>query len=70
MRQAERYMESMDDCFSMLGRHPKMGRLAKPIGLNVRRHEHGSHVILYVEEPGGVLILAVIHGRSVHGLKL
>lgn len=29
-----------------------------------------SHVVLYREEPDGGLILAVVHGRSVHGLEL
>lgn len=36
----------------------------------MRRHEHGSHVILYREEKDGVLIVAVLHSRSIRGLKL
>ena len=35
-----------------------------------RRHEHKSHVILYEPTDDGVLILAVVHGRSVRRLKL
>ncbi|WP_353640839.1 hypothetical protein [Mesorhizobium sp. WSM2239] len=35
-----------------------------------RRHEHGSHVAIYKEQPDHVLIVAVVHGRSVKGLKL
>jgi len=47
-----------------------MGRSAAGIAPGVRRHEHGSHVILYREVDGGVLILALVHGRSVRGLEL
>lgn len=46
-----------------------MGRKAEAIAPGVRRHEHGSHVILYEEQSDGIDILAVIHGRSVRGLS-
>jgi len=47
-----------------------MGRSAGNIAPGVRRHEHGSHVILYRQVDGGILILAVVYGRSVRGLEL
>jgi toxin ParE1/3/4 len=47
-----------------------MGRLSDTIRPGLRRHEHGSHVVVYKEHPDQVLIVAVIHGRSVEGLKL
>jgi hypothetical protein len=34
-----------------------------------RRHEHGSHVAIYKEQPDHVLIVAVVHGRSVKGAE-
>ena len=68
--QAAKYQFELDDCFSLLAENPHMGRRADRIAPGVRRHEHGSHVILYREEKGGVLILAVAHGRSVRDLKL
>ena len=36
----------------------------------VRRHEHASHVILYESVGTGVLILALVHRRSVRRLTL
>jgi len=68
--QADRYLDSLEDCFSLLADNPRMGRSAAGIAPGVRRHEHGSHVILYREVDGGVLILALVHGRSVRGLEI
>ena len=68
--QAEQIRLDLDHCFQLLADNPHMGRRAERIGHSVRRHEHGSHVILYRETGEGVLILAVVHGRSVRGLEL
>jgi toxin ParE1/3/4 len=67
--QAVAYQLSFRECFEALAEHPRMGRLAEAIGRGIRRHEHGSHVVLYREEDGGVLIVAIVHGRSVRGLR-
>jgi toxin ParE1/3/4 len=36
----------------------------------VHRHEYAAHVILYEPVDGGVLILAIVHGRSMRRLAL
>jgi toxin ParE1/3/4 len=68
--QAVKYQLSLEHCFSLLAEQPRMGRLARKLGEGVRRHEHGSHVILYRDKGDHVLILAIVHGRSVRRLKL
>jgi len=68
--QALAYQVELEDCFAMLARHPRIGRTSPTIRPGMRRHEHGSHVILYREEKDGVLIVAVLHSRSIRGLKL
>jgi toxin ParE1/3/4 len=68
--QARLYKDEMAHCFQLLADTPRMGRPANIIAEGVRRHEHKSHVILYEIESSGVLILAVVHGRSVRRLKL
>lgn len=68
--QAERYKDGLEHCFQLLADNPKLGRTAETIGLGIRRHEHLSHVILYEEADGGVLIIALVHGRSVRRLKI
>jgi toxin ParE1/3/4 len=47
-----------------------MGRKADRIAAGVRRHEHGSHVILYQEEAKTIRILAIVHRKSVRRLSL
>ncbi|MFK0208225.1 type II toxin-antitoxin system RelE/ParE family toxin [Agrobacterium sp. NPDC090283] len=47
-----------------------MGRAATTVGEGIRRHEYGSHVIFYEIDGSGVLILTVVHGRSIRRLKL
>ncbi len=68
--QAERYADGMKDAFALLARNPRMERSAEAVAPGIRRHEYRSHVILYEEMPDGVLILAVVHGRSVRRLSL
>lgn len=70
IRQAEAYAAAMEHVFQLLAENPRMGRQADTIRPRVRRHEHGSHVILYEEAPHGVLILAIVHGRSVERFSL
>jgi toxin ParE1/3/4 len=68
--QALAYQVELEDCFAMLARHPKGCRTSPTIRPGLRRHEHGSHVILYREEKDGILIVAVLHSRSIRGLRL
>lgn len=68
--QADRYASDMEVCFQLLADNPRLGRETKAIAPGVRRHEHGAHVILYEESGTGVLILAVLHKKSVIRLPL
>jgi toxin ParE1/3/4 len=67
--QAKRYAESMSRCFQLLADNPGIGRRTEAVGKNIRRHEHGSHVVLYEDESDGVLILAIVHARSMQALQ-
>ncbi len=67
-RQAETYAAGLAHTFGLLADNPGMGRKADAIRPGVHRHEHASHVILYEKTDEGVLILAVIHRRSVRRL--
>jgi len=63
------YRQDLARCFALLADNPRLGRKADMAAPGARRHEHGRHVIFYEEQPYGVLILAVIHERSIRGLK-
>ena len=69
-KQAEVYAAGLEHVFQLLADNPRLGREAETIARGVRRHEHGSHIILYEEAPGGVLILAIVHSSSVKRLAL
>ncbi len=68
--QAERYHAGLSACFALLASRPRIGRLAPSIAPGIRRHEHGSHVVLYEEVEDDIVILALVHRRSVLRLKL
>ena len=63
--QAEDYRQSMARCFELLADTPRLGRRANDFAPGARRHEHGRHVIFYDERPYGVLIIAIVHERSI-----
>lgn len=69
-RQAEDYLLGLRRTFDILAEQPQLGRTAPEIGRNVRRHRHGSHVILYEPAVRGALILAIVHKSSVRGLEI
>lgn len=67
-QQAEAYAAALEQTFLLLANNPEIGRRAETIAPGLRRHEHGSHVILYEETAAGVLVLAIVHNRSVQRL--
>lgn len=66
--QADRYLDSLESCFSLLADTPRMGRAADHLGAGLRRQEHGSHVIFYEIADGGVFIAAILHERQLPDL--
>ncbi|MFC3693321.1 type II toxin-antitoxin system RelE/ParE family toxin [Chenggangzhangella methanolivorans] len=61
------YVDQLLACCATLAEQPRMGRAADAARRGARRFEHGRHVIYYEERPPGVLILAIIHERSIRG---
>ncbi len=70
LSQAQAYADSMDLCFRLLCQNPRMGRAAVALGEGVRRHEHGSHVVLYELDQDGILVLSILHKRRIVRLDL
>lgn len=70
LAKVEQYRNSLTNCFDLLAENPRLGRGAGAIAPGVRRHEHGSHIILYEQESCGVTILALVHVRSVRDLQI
>jgi toxin ParE1/3/4 len=62
--QARRYVDDLTHCFELLAENPRMGKSTPDFGEAVRRHTHSRHTILYEVTDPGILILAVVHVRS------
>jgi toxin ParE1/3/4 len=62
--QAEKYINELEACFLLLALQPKLGRASHAIREGLRRHEHDSHVIFYIQIPEGVRIQRILHRRE------
>jgi toxin ParE1/3/4 len=63
--QAVRYIRGLEQRFKALADNPLAGiarEELQPAGL--RSFVHGSHVVFYQQQPYGVLIVRVLHGRQ------
>ena len=63
IEQARRYRDAFEVCFGKLAENPGSGRSAERLAPGLRRFEHGAHVIFYVEDEVGVLIVRILHAR-------
>jgi toxin ParE1/3/4 len=60
-RQTEQYLAKLEECFDLLGNNPAIGRNCDGIRAGLRRFEIGSHVVFYLVEAGGILVVRVLH---------
>jgi toxin ParE1/3/4 len=61
--QAARYVGELEDFCQALADTPGLGRPCDAIRPGLRRIEHGSHVVFYRKQRGGVLISRILHER-------
>lgn len=62
-RQADLYLTKLEDGFQLLASHSSIGRACDVLQAGLRKFEIGSHVVFYLPEPNGVLIVRVLHQR-------
>lgn len=62
--QAERYVEGLFSCFSLLAANPHMARERTELDPPMRLHSYGSHMIAYTVMADAILIVRVLHGRQ------
>ena len=61
VERARRYRDEMEACFLNLAEIPGLGRSVERLAPSLRRFEHRSHVVFYIEDEDGVLIVRVLH---------
>ena len=57
---ARDYLLGLHDCFESLSINPKQGRVADELYVGLFKYSYGSHVIFYIQEDKGVLIVRVL----------
>lgn len=62
--QAERYQDGLFALFQTLADNPLMARERHELVPPMRLHPYQAHIIVYVEDGPGVLIVRVLHGRQ------
>ncbi len=61
IEQARRYRDTLETCFQTIADNPKIGRSADQLAPELRRYKHQSHVVFYMPEGQGALIVHVLH---------
>jgi toxin ParE1/3/4 len=59
--QADRYLAALEGACERLGGAPELGRACDWLSSGLRRMEEGSHVIFFVLETKGILVVRILH---------
>jgi toxin ParE1/3/4 len=62
-RQADVYLERIDECLELIAANPLIGRACDTIRSGLRRFEIGRHALFYTTEANGIFIVRVLHQR-------
>jgi len=60
-RQTDEYLAKLEEGFDLLAQNPGIGRPCDSLRTGLRRFEVGRHVVFYLPEPEGVLVVRVLH---------
>ena len=58
------YGESIKSGFEIIADNPQIGRIYDHIRLGLRRHDHKSHAVYYMQNDQSIFILRVLHNRQ------
>jgi len=64
-RQADRYLDNLEDSFRILAQHPSIGRSCDSIQSGLLRFEVGKHVVFYRTETGGIRVVRILHQQMI-----
>ena len=63
IKQARRYRDGLEKTFRRLAEYPSSGRSAEHLAPRLRRMNFESHVIFFLHDEDGVLIVRILHQR-------
>lgn len=59
--QATRYVEGLEELAEQLVDNPKLGKLRAELFDGLRAFSYEKHTLYYQEEPGGIVVVRVLH---------
>jgi toxin ParE1/3/4 len=63
IKQARRYRDGLEAVFQRLAQYQNSGRSAGHLAPGLRRMKYESHVIFFLHDEAGVLIVRILHQR-------
>jgi toxin ParE1/3/4 len=63
LAQARQYRDSLKSCLEQLADNPEIGPTAEQLAHGLKRFSHQSHVVFYLQEADGLLIVRILHSR-------
>jgi len=63
-RQADKYTESLEDCFLLIFENQNIGRSVNDISKGLLRHEHQEHIIFYRIKTSHIFIVRIRHNSE------
>ncbi|WP_424973320.1 type II toxin-antitoxin system RelE/ParE family toxin [Dinoroseobacter sp. S76] len=69
-RQADRYVDELEERFKVIASSPKLGRRYDEVKAGVRRLAYESHSIYYTVGSHGIFVLRILHQRMDPGRHL
>lgn len=70
LTQARTYLTGLHARFDALAEHPLHGRAADALAPGLRRSDYESHIVFYLPQDDGILIVRVLHQRMDVALHL
>lgn len=64
LAQTESYVDGLFSIFELLSDNPYMARERSELKPPARLHPYGAHMIVYVLQDSGILVVRVLHGRQ------
>jgi toxin ParE1/3/4 len=61
IRQAEDYIDQMDEAFQLIAGQPLMCRERQEFSPPVRMHHQAHHLIVYTIEAGSITVIRILH---------
>lgn len=68
--QTDEYLAKLEGGLNLLAANPAVGRTCDTLQPGLRRFELGKHVVFYICDPDGILVVRILHQSMVPDSRL